>query len=99
MRGRARIGQSGTAEAVPGQFRRRPPATPRPPLNHSSPWRSSVLQVFNDDDVREHVDAPTAVRAVRSALLAHHDGTLVAPARVRAGLGDGDLVFTAGHLR
>jgi alanine dehydrogenase len=58
-----------------------------------------VLQVFNDDDVREHVDAPTAVRAVRSALLAHHDGTLVAPARVRAGLGDGDLVFTAGHLR
>ena len=55
--------------------------------------------VFNDDDVRRRLDPALAVRAVRSAILAHHDGTLHAPVRVRAGLGEGDLVFTAGHLR
>ncbi|MGW0936962.1 ornithine cyclodeaminase family protein [Streptomyces sp. NPDC002666] len=54
--------------------------------------------VFDDDDVRDRLDAATAVRAVRSALLAHHAGTLYAPPRVRADLGQGGLVFTAGHL-
>lgn len=58
----------------------------------------SVL-LLNDDDVRGRLDAPTAVRAVRDALTAAHDGTLQAPPRVRADLGDGHLVFTAGHLR
>ncbi len=55
--------------------------------------------VFDDDDVRARLDPATAVRAVRAALLAHHDGTLHAPPRVRADLGDGHLVFTAGRLR
>jgi ornithine cyclodeaminase len=55
--------------------------------------------LLGDDDVRARLDAPTAVTAVRQALLAHHAGTLTAPPRVRAGLGDGDLVFTAGQLR
>ncbi|WP_405760865.1 ornithine cyclodeaminase family protein [Streptomyces sp. NBC_01420] len=55
--------------------------------------------LLNDDDVRARLDAPTAVRAVRSALLAAHEGGLHAPPRVHADLGDGDLVFTAGHLR
>lgn len=55
--------------------------------------------LLNDDDVRARLDAPTAVRAVRSALPAAHEGGLHAPPRVHADLGDGDLVFTAGHLR
>lgn len=54
--------------------------------------------VLNDSDVRDHLDAATAVAAVRSALLAHHAGTLHAPPRTRADLGEGDLVFTTGHL-
>ncbi|WNM35546.1 hypothetical protein RKE30_36910 [Streptomyces sp. Li-HN-5-11] len=40
--------------------------------------------VFNDDDVRRRLDPATAVRAVRSAMLAHHAGTLEAPPRVCA---------------
>ncbi|MYW10971.1 NAD(P)-binding domain-containing protein [Streptomyces sp. SID2563] len=55
--------------------------------------------LLDDDDVRARLDAPTAVRAVRAALLAAHEGGLHAPARVHADLGGGDLVFTAGHLR
>src|SRR5262245_4319808 len=31
-------------------------------------------------------------------MLAHHGGGLYAPARLRADLGDGELVFTAGRL-
>ncbi|KUL34831.1 ornithine cyclodeaminase [Streptomyces sp. NRRL F-4489] len=62
-----------------------------------------TVLLLDDDDVRAHLDAPTAVRAVREALLAAHHGTLTAPPRVHAGLEDGDgggeLVFTAGHLR
>ncbi|MTE17643.1 ornithine cyclodeaminase family protein [Streptomyces sp. TRM43335] len=58
----------------------------------------SVL-LLNDDAVRTHLDAPTAVRAVRDALVAAHGGVLHAPPRIRADLGDGHLVFTAGHLR
>ncbi|WP_079175006.1 ornithine cyclodeaminase family protein [Streptomyces malaysiense] len=55
--------------------------------------------LLNDDDVRTRLDAPTAVRAVRDALLAAREGALHAPPRVRADLGGGHLVFTAGHLR
>ncbi|MFF2809065.1 hypothetical protein ACFVT2_18135 [Streptomyces sp. NPDC058000] len=51
-----------------------------------------TVLLLDDDDVRAHLDAPTAVRAVRAALLAAHHGDLEAPPRVRAGLGDGDLV-------
>ncbi|WP_329373610.1 ornithine cyclodeaminase family protein [Streptomyces sp. NBC_00669] len=54
--------------------------------------------VFDDDDVRDRLDAATTVRVMRSALVAHHDGALRAPPRVRADLGAGDLVFTAGCL-
>jgi ornithine cyclodeaminase len=54
--------------------------------------------VFDDDDVRARLDAATTVRALREALLAHHNGTLHAPPRVRAELGAGHLVFTVGHL-
>lgn len=54
--------------------------------------------LFDDNDVRRLLDADTAVRAVRSAVLAHHEGTLSAPPRVRADVGPGHLVFTAGHL-
>ena len=54
--------------------------------------------VLDDSAVRDHLDPATAVDAVRSALLAHHDGTLHAPPRTRADLGEGDLVFTAGRL-
>ncbi len=61
--------------------------------------RASAPRLFNDDDVRTHLDPATAVRAVRAAVLAHHEGTLQAPPRVRADIGDGHLVFTAGHLR
>jgi alanine dehydrogenase len=55
--------------------------------------------IFNDDDVRARLDAVTAVDAIRAALVAHHRGSLNAPARVRSDLGGGHLVFTAGHLR
>ncbi|AKH80877.1 ornithine cyclodeaminase [Streptomyces sp. CNQ-509] len=58
----------------------------------------SVL-LLDDDDVRSRLDAPTAVRAVRNALTAAHEGALHAPPRVHADLGGGRLVFTAGHLR
>lgn len=54
--------------------------------------------LLNDHDVRAHLDPATAIDAVRAALLASHQGTLHAPPRVRAGLGNGDLVFTAGRL-
>jgi ornithine cyclodeaminase len=57
-----------------------------------------TVTVLGDDDVRDHLDPATAVTAVRGALRAHHAGTLHAPPRVRAPLGDGDLVATAGRL-
>lgn len=56
-------------------------------------------RLFNDDDVRARIDAGTAVRAVRRAIVAQYEGTMQAPPRVRADLGDGHLVFTAGRLR
>ncbi|MFF7969669.1 ornithine cyclodeaminase family protein [Streptomyces sp. NPDC007903] len=57
------------------------------------------VRLFDDNDVRARLDAGTAVRAMRTAILAHHEGTVQAPPRVRADLGGGHLVFTAGHLR
>ncbi|MEY9836932.1 ornithine cyclodeaminase family protein [Streptacidiphilus sp. EB103A] len=55
--------------------------------------------LLSDADVRIHLDAPTALAAVRRALVAHHEGALVAPARLAAELGRGSgLVFTAGQL-
>jgi ornithine cyclodeaminase len=54
--------------------------------------------LLDDDDVRAHLDPDTAVGAVRAALLAAHEGTLHAPPMVRTGLGDGDLVITAGRM-
>ncbi|MFG3120499.1 ornithine cyclodeaminase family protein [Streptomyces sp. NPDC048201] len=57
------------------------------------------VPVFDDTDVRDRLGAGTAVRAMRAAILAHHEGTVQAPPRVRADLGGGHLVFTAGHLR
>lgn len=54
--------------------------------------------LLDDHDVRTHLDPATAVDAVRTALLASYQGTLHGPPRVRAGLGDGDLIFTAGRL-
>jgi alanine dehydrogenase len=54
--------------------------------------------LLNDHDVRAHLDPVTAVDAVRAALLATYEGTMHAPPRVRAELGDGGLVFTAGRL-
>ncbi|MFI7340440.1 NAD(P)-binding domain-containing protein [Streptomyces sp. NPDC050085] len=56
-------------------------------------------RLFDDDDVRARLDARTAVQAVRTAILARHEGTAQAPPRARADLGGGHLVFTAGHLR
>ncbi|MEV7383512.1 ornithine cyclodeaminase family protein [Streptomyces lydicus] len=57
------------------------------------------VRLFDDNDVRAQLDAGTAVRAMRTAILAHYEGTVQAPPRVRADLGGGHLVFTAGHLR
>ncbi|MFG3093371.1 ornithine cyclodeaminase family protein [Streptomyces sp. NPDC048202] len=57
------------------------------------------VRLFDDDDVRARLDAGTAVRAMRTAILAHYEGTVRAPPRVRADLGDGHLGFTAGQLR
>jgi hypothetical protein len=60
---------------------------------------SSSPVLLSDADVRIHLDAPTALAAIRRALVAHHEGALVAPARFTAELGRGSgLVFTAGQL-
>jgi ornithine cyclodeaminase len=54
--------------------------------------------VLGDAQVRERLDAGTAIEAVRGALLAHAAGRLAAPARAQAPLGPGDLVYTSGRL-
>ncbi|MGI5215535.1 ornithine cyclodeaminase family protein [Plantactinospora sp. CA-290183] len=51
-----------------------------------------------DPEVAARLDAGTAVRAMRDALLAAHAGRLVAPPRAAAPLAGGRLVLTAGHL-
>ncbi|WP_145906288.1 ornithine cyclodeaminase family protein [Kitasatospora viridis] len=54
--------------------------------------------LLSDADVRAHLSAERTVAAIRSALVEHHQGTLHAPARAHAELGDGALVFTVGRL-
>jgi ornithine cyclodeaminase/alanine dehydrogenase-like protein (mu-crystallin family) len=54
--------------------------------------------VLEDADVRRLLDPATAIAAVRESLIAHHAGGLIAPPRLRAELGDGDLMFTVGRL-
>ncbi|GAB3145696.1 alanine dehydrogenase [Micromonospora sonneratiae] len=54
--------------------------------------------LFTDDDVAAQLDGPTAIGAIRAALLAAHDGRLVAPPRASAALRGGRLVTTAGQL-
>lgn len=53
------------------------------------------MMVLTDDDVRA-APPEVVVSAVREALLRFGTGDLVAPARVRAPLGELDYVFTAG---
>lgn len=54
--------------------------------------------LLDDADAQRLLDPGTAVGAVRESLIAHHAGTLTAPARLHAGLRAGDLIFTAGRL-
>ena len=54
--------------------------------------------LFSDDDVAAELDAPLTVDAMRDALLAAHQGRLIAPPRASASLGGGRMVLTAGHL-
>jgi ornithine cyclodeaminase len=62
-------------------------------------WDTDQVIVLDDADVRRLLEPATAVAAVRDSLIAHHAGGLIAPARLLAGLGGGDLVFTAGRLK
>jgi alanine dehydrogenase len=54
--------------------------------------------VLDDADGQRLLDPADAVAAVRACLIAEQDGGLAAPPRLRAPLGGGDLVFTAGRL-
>ncbi|MEV0715921.1 ornithine cyclodeaminase family protein [Asanoa sp. NPDC050611] len=54
--------------------------------------------LLTDADVAARLDAPTAVAAMRDALVAAHAGRLIAPPRASAVLEGGRLVMTAGHL-
>lgn len=54
--------------------------------------------VFADVEVAAYLDAPSAVAAMRAAIIAAHEGRLVAPPRASATLDGGRLVMTAGHL-
>jgi ornithine cyclodeaminase/alanine dehydrogenase-like protein (mu-crystallin family) len=57
-----------------------------------------MVQLLTDDDIGRLLDAPTAVKWMRSALLEADAGRLVTPARVQTELGSGRLVFTTGAL-
>jgi len=57
-----------------------------------------VPLLLTDADVAARLDASTAVTAMRDALLAAHEGRLIAPPRASAVLEGGRLVMTAGHL-
>jgi len=57
-----------------------------------------VVVLLTDDDIRERLDARSAVGWMREALLAAHAGRLHTPPRVSTDLGDGRLVFTTGAL-
>jgi alanine dehydrogenase len=50
----------------------------------------------DDDDVKAQLMPAAAVAAVRTALVDAHRALLVAPARLHAGVGATELVFTAG---
>jgi len=54
--------------------------------------------LLTDADVASHLDAATAVGAMRDALVAAYEGRLIAPPRATAVLEGGRLVMTAGHL-
>jgi ornithine cyclodeaminase/alanine dehydrogenase-like protein (mu-crystallin family) len=56
------------------------------------------LPLLDDADVRRLLDPAMAIAAVRESLIAHHAGVLTAPPRLRASLGNGDLMFTVGRL-
>jgi ornithine cyclodeaminase/alanine dehydrogenase-like protein (mu-crystallin family) len=56
------------------------------------------MLVLDDADTRRLLDPATAIAAVRESLFGHHTGRLIAPPRLLAGLGGGDLAFTAGRL-
>jgi alanine dehydrogenase len=55
--------------------------------------------VLDDADVRRLLAPAAAIAAVRESLAAQHVGRLIAPARLRADLGGGDLMFTVGRLK
>ncbi|MEV1286962.1 ornithine cyclodeaminase family protein [Micromonospora sp. NPDC049679] len=54
--------------------------------------------LFTDAEVAARLDAPTSVAAMRAAIVAAHEGRLVAPPRASAPLTGGRLVMTAGQL-
>jgi ornithine cyclodeaminase len=54
--------------------------------------------VLDDGKVRQLLESAAAIAAVRDSLAAQHAGRLIAPARLHADLGDGDLLFTVGRL-
>jgi ornithine cyclodeaminase/alanine dehydrogenase-like protein (mu-crystallin family) len=54
--------------------------------------------VLTDEDVRARLRPADAVAAVREALAGQREGRLFAPARLRADLGAGSMVVTAGRL-
>jgi alanine dehydrogenase len=54
------------------------------------------VKVLADEDVRSRLDPAEAVGAARRALIDAYRGSLAAPPRLRAELGEHGLVFTAG---
>lgn len=54
------------------------------------------MRILFDDDVRARLGAGDAVQAARRALVDAYRGTLAAPPRLHAVLGENALVFTAG---
>ncbi|MEV4260473.1 NAD(P)-binding domain-containing protein [Kribbella sp. NPDC049584] len=57
-----------------------------------------VVTVLSDADVRARLRADEAVRWMREAIVAAHEGRLRTPPRVATELGAGRLVFTTGAL-
>lgn len=57
-----------------------------------------MTTVLEDQDIAELLTAERATAWMREALVAQHEGRLVAPPRVHTDLGDGRLVFTTGSL-
>jgi len=58
-----------------------------------------VTVIFSDDEIRSQLNPHDAIQWMGEAIDDHHRGNLVAPPRAHADLGDGRIVFTAGHLR